>query len=132
MDVIGLLVRIALGLQYTGLATAGTLMLLEPSTLLRNTMGTVIYMWAAFLVAGGTLCLLGTVTRLWIGEFSGIVLLITANLIWGIALMRAGDTSARYGVVLLAWIFGFLAREFVIFDKVRKGARAGRDRRHHG
>jgi len=133
MDLIGFLVRVVLGLQYAGLAIAGTSMLMSPSVLLESTMGTIIYTWAAFLVLGGTLCLLGTLTRMWIGEFTGLTLLMTANLVWGVALIRAGDTSAKYGIVLLAWVFGLMYREIVIFDKARKAAHAGRDRRdHHG
>lgn len=132
MDVVGLLVRVVLAIQYAGLAIAGTSMLMAPSVLLRSTMGTVIYAWAAFLVAGGTLCLIGTITRLWIGEFTGLTLLMTANLVWAVALIRAGENSAKYGIVLLAWVFGLMYREIVIFDKARKAAHAGRDRRDHG
>ena len=133
MDLVGLLVRGVLATQYAGLTTAGTLMLLSPSVLLQSTMGAIIYTWAAFLVLGGTLCLVGTLTRLWIGEFTGLTLLMTANLVWSVALIRAGDTSAKYGIVLLAWMFGLLYREIVIFDKARKAAHAGRDRRDgHG
>lgn len=131
MDLIGLLIRIVLAIQYAGLAIAGTAMLMAPSALLQTAMGTIIYIWAAFLVLGGTLCLIGTITRLWIGEFTGLTLLMTANLVWGVALIRAGDNSAKYGIVLLAWMFGLLAREFMIFEKASKAAHAGRDRKGH-
>lgn len=100
--------RAVLGIGYAGLITSGLWFVAEPSQLLHSQMGTVIYGWAAFLVIGGTLCLLGTLTKLWIGEFTGLVLLFFGNLAWAVVLIGASagpardNTSAKYGVVLIS------------------------------
>lgn len=120
--------RIARGTQYVGLTAAGAWLMTTPTALLHTAMGTVVYGWALFLVLGGTLCTLGTATKLWIGEFTGLVLLMTANLTWGLALIQAGQSSAKYGIVLVAWFCGLLARELEIFNTARTAAKIGRRR----
>jgi hypothetical protein len=127
-----LLARIARGIQYIGLTVAGVGLLTTPTSLLQTTMGTVVYGWAAFLVLGGTLCTLGTLTKIWAGEFTGLTLLIFANWIWGGALIGVGGNAAKYGVVFIAWGFGLLAREFQIAEKVRGAAGAEKQRRQAG
>lgn len=124
-----LLTRIARGIQYLGLTAAGVGLLSTPTLLLKSTLGTVVYGWAAFLTLGGTLCLLGTVTKVWAGEFTGLTLLITANAVWGGALIGVGGNSAKYGTVLVAWAFGLVARELQIIEKVRGAAGAEKQRR---
>lgn len=123
------LIRTARGIQYMALAAAGLGLLTTPTALLKTTMGTVVYGWAAFLVLGGTLCTLGTATKIWAGEFTGLTLLITANCVWGGALIEAGGNSAKYGLVLIAWAFGLVAREFQILEKVWGAAGIQRQRR---
>jgi hypothetical protein len=130
-----LLARLFRGIQYVGLTLAGLGLLTTPTLLLKSSMGQVVYGWAAFLVLGGTLCSIGTATKIWAGEFTGLTLLITANAVWGGALIGAGGNSAKYGVVLIAWGFGLGAREFQILEKVwgaagvRKEQRRARRRR---
>lgn len=126
------LTRIFRGTQYLILATAGTWMLTAPTALLQTAMGKVIYGWAAFLVLGGVLCSLGTLTKIWAGEFVGLVLLIFGNVIWGGTLISASPNSAKYGLVLIAWGFGLTAREFQIMEKARGAASAEKQRRKAG
>lgn len=124
--------RIALGVQYACLAAAGAWLMSEPSLLLKETMGKVVYGWAAFLVLGGTLCFIATLTKIWIGEFGGLILLMFANVMWGTALLGHGGTSPKYGLVLIAWAFGFLFRWGEIRQKVRRAVRAEKDRADGG
>lgn len=128
--------KAALGVMYSGLALAGVWFLVEPSQLLHTGMGTVVYGWAMFLVAGSTLCLAGIVTRLWIGEFTGLVLLLFGNLAWAAVLIGAATTpgasttSAKYGLVLIALSSGaFAYRWGEIRDKVRDAAAVERHKR---
>lgn len=121
--------RIALGASYSGLAAAGAWFVAEPSGLLQSSMGTVIYGWALFLVIGGLLCLVGTVTKLWIGEFTGLVLLWFGNFAWAVVLVgaafspTAGNTSAKYGLTLLSLsMAAFAYRWLEIREKVRSAA----------
>lgn len=127
------LTRLARGIQYAALTFAGLGLLATPTQLLQTTMGQFVYGWAAFLVLGGTLCTLGTATKIWAGEFTGLILLMTANWVWGGALINSGsNNSAKYGLVLVAWGFGLLARELQILEKIRKAAGVEKQRRRAG
>ena len=128
--------RIALGTSYAGLTTAGVWFASAPSALLQSTMGALVYGWAIFLLVGGTLCLVGILTRLWIGEFTGLVLLFFGNAAWACALVGvafspgASSTSAKYGLVLLSLSFAaFAVRWFQIREKVSTAAEGERHKR---
>jgi hypothetical protein len=124
--------RTARTIQYALLTYAGTWLITTPTALLQTSMGQVVFVWAAFLVVGGTLCTIGTATRLWVGEFTGLTLLITANFTWGVTLIGASTSSAKYGLVLVAWGFGLVAREAQVYDRASRAAGAGRARRRAG
>lgn len=124
-----LAIRIARGIQYIALTGAGISLMTTPTQMLQTTLGQVVYGWAAFLVLGGVLCTIGTATKIWAGEFTGLTLLITANWIWGGTLIGIGGNASKYGVVFAAWGFGLLAREFQILEKVRGAAGAEKQRR---
>lgn len=126
--------RWLLGLGYAGLAAAGAWFLTEPSQLLHSQMGTVVYGWAAFLVLGGILCLAGTLTRLWIGEFTGLILLFFGNFAWGVVLIGAATDAnsnpAKYGVVLISLAMcAFAYRWGEIWEKVGRAAKRGKTKR---
>lgn len=131
--------RVALGVAYSGLAGAGAWFVAEPSGLLESAMGTTIYGWALFLVIGGVLCLVGTLTKLWIGEFLGLVLLWFGNFAWAVVLVgsafspTAGNTSAKYGLTLLSLsMAAFAYRWFEIREKVRDAAAIQRRKARRG
>jgi hypothetical protein len=95
-------------------------------------MGTVVYAWAAFMALGGTLCFLSVLTKIWIGEYTGLVLLATGHVVWGGVLLGTGQsTSQRYGIALMAWVGGYAFRWWTIREKARRGARVARERRTH-
>jgi hypothetical protein len=121
--------RVSLGIGYALLTGAGTWFLIEPSQLLHSQMGTVVYGWAVFLVLGGMLCLVGILTKVWIGEFTGLVLLFFGNLAWATVLIgaaqapRASNTSAKYGLVLIAFaLCAFAYRWGEIRTKIKQAA----------
>lgn len=128
--------RVALASSYTGLTLTGLWFITEPSSLLATAMGTTIYVWALFLIIGGILCLVGTITKLWIGEFGGLILLFTGNAAWALVLMgiafspNTGNTSAKYGLALLSLsLSAFAYRWGEIREKVRNAASAGKEKR---
>lgn len=126
--------RWLLGIGYAGLAIAGVAFLAEPSQLLHKEMGTVVYGWAAFLVVGGILCLAGTLTRLWIGEFTGLILLFFGNFAWGVVLVGSSTSTnsnpAKYGVVLVSLaLCAFAYRWGEIWEKVGRVARRNKAKR---
>lgn len=125
----------ALGLGYAGLTGAGVWFITEPSQLLQTGMGTTVYIWAVFLVFGGVLCLVGTMTKLWIGEFTGLILLFFGNLAWasvlaGASVTSGNTTSAKYGIVLVSLAMcAFAYRWGQIREKVRTAAGGGKTKR---
>jgi hypothetical protein len=129
----------ALGIGYSGLTGAGIWFIAEPSQLLQTGMGTTVYVWAVFLVLGGVLCLAGTLTKLWIGEFTGLILLFFGNLAWASVLVGASatpsgnNTSAKYGIVLVSLAMcAFAYRWGQIREKVRNNAAGARSRKRRG
>jgi hypothetical protein len=126
----------ALGIGYTGLTVAGAWFIAEPSQLLQSGMGTAVYVWAFFLAFGGMFCLVGTLTKIWLGEFAGLVLLWFGNFAWGVVLVGAATTpgassaSAKYGIVLASLAMcGFAYRWGEIREKVSSAAGTGRRKR---
>jgi hypothetical protein len=131
--------RVALAASYTGLTLTGLWFITEPSSLLATAMGTTIYVWALFLIVGGVLCLVGTITRLWIGEFTGLTLLFFGNAAWAFVLIglafspQANNTSAKYGLALLSLsLSAFAYRWGEIREKVRGAAAVGKEKRRRG
>jgi hypothetical protein len=131
--------RAALAASYSGLTVTGLWFITEPSSLLATAMGTTIYVWSLFLIVGGVLCLVGTLTKLWIGEFTGLILLFTGNAAWAFVLMglafspQANNTSAKYGLALLSLsLSAFAYRWGEIREKVRDAASAGKRQRLRG
>jgi hypothetical protein len=127
---------VALGSSYAGLTVTGLWFITEPSSLLATAMGTTIYVWSLFLIIGGVLCLVGTVTKLWIGEFTGLTLLFFGNAAWACVLMglsfapQATNTSAKYGLALLSLsLSAFAYRWGEIREKVREAASDGKAKR---
>jgi hypothetical protein len=131
--------RMALAASYTGLTLTGLWFITEPSSLLATAMGTTVYVWSLFLIVGGVLCLVGTVTRLWIGEFTGLTLLFFGNAAWACVLIglgfspQASSTSAKYGLALLSLsLSAFAYRWGEIREKVRGAAAVGKEKRRRG
>jgi MFS family permease len=101
-----IVLRVAQGSGYVGMATVGAAMLLEPSRMVTGQMGdTMGIIWAMMMVAGGILGALAMITRHWTFETLGLPLLWSATPMWALAYLRQLPyTSGRFaaGVFLLA------------------------------
>lgn len=101
-----IVLRVAQGAGYVGMATVGGAMLLEPSRMIvgqmGDTMGTI---WSCMMLVGGLLGALAMGTRIWACETLGLPLLYAGTAMWGVAYLRSLPyTSTRFaaGVFLLA------------------------------
>jgi hypothetical protein len=103
-----------------------------------KTSGYVVYLWAIFMMVGGVLCLLGSLSDRWIGEYAGLPLVISTVWLYGGILVAAGFTGelsyVRLAIGLLFISFGFkaLGRWQDIRDLVRAHGRRVRGRSQNG
>ena len=101
-----MILRVAQGIGYAGMATVGGAMLLEPSRMITGQMGdTMGTIWAVMMLIGGLLGMLAMATRAWMCETLGLPLLYAGTAMWGVAYLRSLPyTSTRFaaGVFLLA------------------------------
>lgn len=88
--------RIVLALAYVSASLAGLLLYLSPEITLAYC--GVPHWFAAFMAVGGLLAALGTVTMRWIGEYTGLPLLVPALLAFAIEVVTHGEGAPR-----LAW-----------------------------
>lgn len=79
---------------YLLLATAGVLFIASP--LFRSLSGTIAEVMAWFLVGGGVLSAIGSASTRWFGEFTGLPLLGTAFLVFGLVSLRDGWEATPY------------------------------------
>lgn len=79
--------RWIMGVAYLSFTTAGVFSFMNPSNLLVNAglAQYARYVWAGFLLFGGLLCLVTTVTDLWLGEYLGLILLTTTFITYALA-----------------------------------------------
>lgn len=120
--------RVARILAYTLWILAGAILLFNPSQVISgSTRGLVIYVWALFIVLGGCLSLVGSLFNLWIGEFIGLPLTITALAVYGFVIVTAEPFSwARFAFGLLFFSLFLLAisrwqgiRDFIQTERLR-------------
>jgi hypothetical protein len=109
--------RLGRVLMYLSLVASGSVASVYPSQLvLYQTNGKVGLFWALCLAVSAAICLYGSATDRWIGEYTGIPLLSTTMIFYGlIALKSAGHdgyTGAlyAYGFLILGFAFGLIAR----------------------
>lgn len=101
------------GLMYAFFSAAGCAGVFVPSPSLEAGLGILTYAWAAFMILGGLLGSVGSVTDRWLGELLSAPLLASALLVYGFALWATGPSNAvrvAIGALMLAMAFGLAAR----------------------
>lgn len=89
--------------MYLFFSVAGVLAMIWPAQVILTVFQIgLVYTWAGFLLIGGASSLFGTLKKTWAGELVGLPLLAVSNLIFGIALMSFGQTSASWAI---GWVF---------------------------
>lgn len=104
-------------LMYGSLVVSGSVATVYPSQIvLYQTRESVALFWSLSMVVSAVICLYGSVTDRWIGEYVGIPLLSTTMIFYGLIALRSaghdGFTGAlfAYGFLILAFAFGLFAR----------------------
>ena len=83
--------RIVLALAYVSASLAGLLLYLSPEITLAY--GGISHWFAAFMAVGGLLAALGTVTMRWVGEYTGLPLLVPALAAFALGVADHGEGS---------------------------------------
>lgn len=95
---------------YALLTACGIVLVVAPAPAVRaSTYAAAVYVWAAFLIVGGTLSALGAGLDRWAGEYVGLWPVMTAFAVWSLAaLARPG--ALAFGLLLIAITVLFFAR----------------------
>lgn len=98
---------------YVLMGIGGAVTFTVPVTSIRESTGWVVYLWAVFLLLGGTLCSYGAVTDRWIGELLGLPLIAAAFGVYGVVLAFTRTLTGA------AAALAFTAVAFILFARWR-------------
>lgn len=121
--------------MYFGLVLSGIFATFSPSSLVEEQVGTfVVTLWAVSMMISAAICLYGSITDRWIGEYTGIPLLAMVLALYGLsAILAAGRDSVplfAYGLVVISFSFGLIARwrdlEAIKNAPTQEGSEGGR------
>lgn len=104
------ILRAAMYLSFLG---SGSAALFIPSSVIETEIGWARWVWACFLIIGGLSSLFSSLTGVWVGEYAGIPLILTAvGTYAGALLASSGGSPGQITVGLLqtAIAFGLAAR----------------------
>lgn len=122
--------RVVRVVGYTLFGLAGLAAILWPAPSVAAATGWLAHLWAAWLVAGGILSAAGAATDRWLGESTGLPLLIAAFGVYGLVVASSGRaTSIAGALVLLALALVLVARWQDVAWIRREAARAAGHRR---
>lgn len=131
--------RVARVLAYSLWVIAGILLTASPSEIIAgNTSGYIVYVWAIFMMVGGIFSFIGAATDRWIGEYTGLPLVISTLWLYGGILTVASFTGefsyVRLAIGLLFVSFGLkaLGRWQDIRDLVKAHRERLRSKRQNG
>ncbi|MET8908397.1 hypothetical protein [Micromonospora sp. NPDC004551] len=114
---------------YAAVAAAGVGAALVPDPRVADATGPLVYLWSAFLIAGGLSAGLGAWTDRWLGEALGCPLLSTSLAAYAVILFATGRAAAVIGGLFLAGMaFLMWARARDIELLRREATRAARAR----
>lgn len=101
--------RWARGIAYSLWIAAGAFFIGSPSAIVKDSvLGYVTYAWAFSMVIGGGFALIGAITDRWLGEFTGLPMVI--GTLWfygGLVIADQPFTGIKAGLGLLLISFGF-------------------------
>jgi hypothetical protein len=91
---------------YAMMAGGGATAFAIPTPSIQAATGWVVYLWATFLLLGGTLCTYGAITDRWIGEYTGLPLIGAAFGVYSAVLalglnIKAAAAALAFGAVAL-------------------------------
>lgn len=106
---------------YILIAAAGTVALISPAPSIARAVGWLAYLWATWLLLGAGVCAVGGAVDRWLGEYTGLPLLIAALAAYAVVL-TAGSWPARGFALLLAGFGSKLVARWQDVAAVRREA----------
>lgn len=115
--------------MYLFLAATGLFAIISPSKSVSEATGWGVYLWAAFLLFGGSSGLWGTVTDKWFGEYIGLIPLMFSFLIYSVILLALSPSlgGIALGCLLLAIGAAMLVRHREVSYIRRVATRSARN-----
>lgn len=114
--------RVARILGYTLFALGGLAAIIWPSPAVARATGWLVYVWAAWLVLGGSCSMIGAVTDRWLGEYVGLPLLFSAFGVYGAVVASSGRLASSAGAMVLVAIALILGARWQDIGWVRREA----------
>lgn len=105
--------RLLRAMMYAFFAASGLSGLFVPAPTLTDLLGVITYVWSGFMLLGGLLGAVGSISDRWIGELTAIPLLTSALFVYGIGLWVTAPTvptRIAVGALMLASAAGLAAR----------------------
>lgn len=120
--------RITRVIGYALMAIAGVAAIIWPAPSVRAatspTTGLLVYVWAILLAVGGISATIGAATDRWLGEYVGLIPLVTTFAAYGLAAWARADwTSIAGGCALMSIAMLLLARWRDVAVVAREAAR---------
>ena len=102
--------RIERAFGYLFISLAGVFLTFEPSKIIGENVSTVIELsWSISMIISGLICLYGSVTDKWIGEYAGAPLLLSVMFLYAAACVRSawGESLPLFAFGLIVAAYGW-------------------------
>jgi hypothetical protein len=101
--------------MYAGLVASGIFAVVDPSELVSMQVSRLVaVVWSLAMIVSAGMCLYGSVTDKWIGEYSGLPLLASVLALYGgsamLSVEEGGFIILAYGLAMISFAFGLCAR----------------------
>nr|MDT0660873.1 hypothetical protein [Micromonospora sp. DSM 115978] len=108
------------GFVLFGAAGAGAALWPTPSV--RDATGSLVYVWATWLIGGGLLAAIGSATDRWIGEYLGLPLLAAAFAVYAVVLASTGRPGGLTAAAVLGAVACIVWARWRDIDLIRREA----------
>jgi len=113
--------RIIRALQYTSFMIGAMLTFVWPSVIVTGTLASLSGAWSILFAVSSLICLLGTLTRTWVGEYIGLWGVLPCLVLYAIGCFTDPLFPLRAGFGLL--FFGFALGKYARLLEVRSQAK---------
>jgi hypothetical protein len=125
--------RILRSIMYSALVLSGIFATLAPASLIVDqTSKEIAIAWSVLMIISSGICLFGSLTDRWIGEYTGLPLLVSVLVFYSVVAILSYNTGGyivvAYGLAFIAFAFGLIERWNDV-RKIRLSATRGKDRR---
>lgn len=107
---------------YAMMTAAGGVAFAIPVSSIRDETGWLVYLWAGFLLLGGSLCTAGAATDRWIGELAGLPLISSAFGVYFVVLVLARTVTGAAAGLAFGAVALFMWARWHDVSKIRQEA----------